>query len=892
MTPPTPLVLPFSAISKADLPTVGGKGANLGEMTQAGFPIPPGFCITTAAFQQFMATYAEADQLYCDLEALGTGDVAAVRRVGERIRTALTAVPIPSAIREAILTAWQEAGTEHSYAVRSSATAEDLPDASFAGQQDTYLNIRGTDDLLGSVRRCWVSLFTDRAILYRSQNNFSHRDVYLSVVVQRMVLPQVSGILFTADPVNGHRHITSIDASYGLGEALVAGLVNPDLYKVDKRSQQVIERQISDKQMAIRPLPDGGTVHETIAGQARVQPVLTDEQAIELARIGQRIEQHYGRPQDIEWCLADGQFYIVQARPITTLYPLPQPGPDDGSFRVYFSFNHAQVMTDPIAPMGISLWRILFPFGKASRPMADNPYLIPAGGRLYADVTPLLHRPLPRRLLPTMFTLADPLSANIIKEIIQREEFHQRPPRVLGTGRDLARWLLPLIRQAMLNIWWRPPEGTAECVSQQIAQITARAKDRLEATPPGAARLRIAHEIIGSLFLKEALPLAPYVMSGIISQQLLLRIAKKEGVAQEAEATMRGLSGNVTTEMDLAVGDLADAARQSPELVAHLRNGDVAAALQTAEADPNAQPFWQAWQQFLHNYGMRGPSEIDISRPRWRDEPDSVLRMVAGSLGYAEAGAHRIHHRQMMAEGEAAGERLVTAVDHGLFGSLKAKVVGRLVRAGRNLASLREHPKFLLIQLLGLVRQAILEAAQILCEQNRLDHLQDVWYLSLPELIAALENETNDLRPLITQRQAEMVRFRKLAPPRIITSDGEIPTAQHHRDDIPAGALAGSPVSAGVVEGIARVVLDPTKETLNPGEILVAPFTDPGWTPLFINAAGLVMEVGGLMTHGSVVAREYGIPAVVAVPEATKRIQTGQCLRVHGDSGYVEILEN
>jgi pyruvate,water dikinase len=318
----------------------------------------------------------------------------------------------------------------------------------------------------------------------------------------------------------------------------------------------------------------------------------------------------------------------------------------------------------------------------------------------------------------------------------------------------------------------------------------------------------------------------------------------------------------------------------------------VAAALRTAEADPNARPFWQAWQQFLQQYGKRGPSEIDISRPRWRDEPDSVLRMVAGSLGYAEAGAHRAHHRQMVAEGEAAGARLVTAVNHGPFGPLKARVVRRLVRAGRNLASLREHPKFLLTQLLGLVRQAILEAAHMLCDQNRLDNPQDVWYLTLPDLIATLENEADDLRPLIAGRRAAMVRYRKLSPPRIITSDGEMPVAQHSRDGIPAGALAGTPVSAGVVEGIARVVLDPTKETLNPGEILVAPFTDPGWTPLFINAAGLVMEVGGLMTHGSVVAREYGIPAVVAVSEATKRIQTGQCLRLHGDGGYVEILGN
>ena len=285
MTQITPLVLPFTAIGTADLATVGGKGANLGEMTQAGFPIPPGFCVTTAAFLQFIEACPQADELYAELAALGTDDVKAVRRVGEKVRQTLTAVAIPPHIATRIMTAWQEAGPEHSYAVRSSATAEDLPDASFAGQQDTFLNVRGEAALLDSVRRCWISLFTDRAILYRAQNHFSHREVSLSVVVQRMVLPQVSGILFTADPVGGHRHITSIDASYGLGEALVAGLVNPDLYKVDKRTNQLIERQIGDKQMAIRPLAEGGTFHETITGEDRTQAVLSDAQAIELSQI-------------------------------------------------------------------------------------------------------------------------------------------------------------------------------------------------------------------------------------------------------------------------------------------------------------------------------------------------------------------------------------------------------------------------------------------------------------------------------------------------------------------------------------------------------------------------------------------------------------------------------
>jgi pyruvate,water dikinase len=659
---------------------------------------------------------------------------------------------------------------------------------------------------------------------------------------------------------------------------------------VDKRRGEIIERQIGDKQMAIRPLPEGGTFRETITGPARHEAVLSEAQVVELAQLGSRIENHYGRPQDIEWCLDEGRFYIVQSRPITTLYPLPEPRPTDDAFRIYFSLSHAQVMTDAMPPMGTSIWRLLFSIGKASRPLDENPYLCPSGGRLYVDLTPILHARLPRRLVPRVLTVADPLSAQIIGELIQRPEFDARPPHEKGSSWDLLRWLLPLLRQAMLNLWWRKPEGTTERLNQSIAQQTADVRAKLAAAEPGVERLMLARQIAGDALIQNALPIAPYVMSGILTQRLLLGIAKREGLAVEAEATMRGLQGNVTTEMDLAVGDLADAARQSPELVRLLQNGEMEAALETAASDPAAQPFHQALEKFLHQYGMRGPSEIDITRARWNDDPGSLLRMAAGNLGRPEAGTHRQHHRQMAQAGEAAAERLIAAVRQRRFGSLKARLVRRLVRVSRNHAPAREHPKFLLIQLLGLVRSVILEAAELLHNQNRLNAIEDVWFLTLPELIEMFEDTAVDPGPLITQRRADMTHYQKLSPPRIITGDGEIPTAQHTRDDIPAAALAGSAVSGGIVEGIARVVLDPTKETLQAGEILVAPFTDPGWTPLFINAAGLVMEVGGLMTHGSVIAREYGIPAVVAVPEATKRIQTGQRLRVNGDGGYVELL--
>ncbi len=240
--------------------------------------------------------------------------------------------------------------------MRSSATAEDLPDASFAGQQDTYLNVMGADELITAVRNCWISLFTDRAILYRLQNGFDHRQVSLSVVVQQMVLPEISGIMFTADPLTGDRNISTIDASYGLGEALVAGLVSADLYKVDRRSYTVTDIQIADKQIAIRPLPDGGTFTETLTGSTRTAQVLSTAQAIILAEIGDRIARHYGQPQDIEWALTNGKFTILQSRPITSLFPIPskalQTETETGELQVMFSLASVQGVMGPITPLG------------------------------------------------------------------------------------------------------------------------------------------------------------------------------------------------------------------------------------------------------------------------------------------------------------------------------------------------------------------------------------------------------------------------------------------------------------------------------------------------------------------------------------------------------------
>ncbi len=916
-----PYVLPFSALSAGDLPYVGGKGANLGEMSRAGFPIPPGFCVTTSAFRAFMAACKGAEALYVALEAIEMNDVEGVRKVGQQVRTRLSEVPIPSEVADVVVAAWQKAGSQHTYAVRSSATAEDLPDASFAGQQDTYLNVRGEEALLEKMRDCWISLFTDRAILYRAKNGFSHREVFLSVVVQQMVFPEVSGIMFTADPVTGHRQIVSIDASYGLGEALVSGLVSADLYKIDKRTlksgetpqtgqiQAKIETQIGDKRLAIRSLPEGGTYHETLTGDVCTARVLSDEQVIALAEIAQRIEAHYGKPQDIEWAIAfplklaqraprsEGEqerqkkkIYIVQSRPITSLFPLPESRPTDDTLHVYVSFNHAQVMTDPMPPMAHSIWRLLFPFGK-SNPVEYNPYMLSAGGRLYIDASPMLYLPLPRRAFPKVLDIADKLIADGIREVIKREEFRQGAAKGSTSMSKIGPWLLPILAKAQARLWKHAPEGATDELSAKTDEYIATVRARLEGAQPGAERVKVARDIVGTTFVKGVLQMPPYLAAGGMARLLLGRLTKGYADPNDFDALLRGLPGNVTTEMDLEVGDLADVARQSPALVAHLSHNDVKSVLETIADVEGGPAFLAAWNGFMKRYGMRGPSEIDISRKRWYEDPSSLLQVIIGNLRHETSGAHRKKHQKLSAEGEAAGERLVAAAQHGLFGAVKGRIARRLVRVARNQLAIREHPKFLLIRTFGLVKEAILEAAHLLLEAGRIDKLDDIWYLDLIELIHALEQPKEEIRSRIAKQQAQMARYRHMTPPRIITSDGEIPVVKHSGENVPEGALAGNPVSSGMIEGIAKVVLDPTSEILTPGEILIAPFTDPGWTPLFINAAALVMEVGGLMTHGSVVAREYGMPAVVGVLDATKLIESGQKIRVNGDLGYVEILE-
>ncbi len=402
-------VLDLREIDETKVAVVGGKGALLGQLSRVdGIRVPAGFCVTTEAFRRVLARAPSVDERLGRLSRLEPDDREAIRALSADVRRTLEAVAIPEDVVAAIAGSLAGLGEQAACAVRSSATAEDLPSASFAGQQDTYLNVRGSAAILQHVSRCWASLFTERAVTYRLRKGFDHRKVQMAVVVQRMVFPHTSGVLFTADPVTSNRKIACVEATFGLGEGLVSGLVNPDVYRV--RDGEVVAKALATKRFGVFAARVGGTEERAIEPKRQDQPALTDAQLVRLAQLGRRIEAHFGRPQDIEWCLADDRFWIVQSRAVTTLFPIPAAG--DRENHVYVSVGHQQMMTDAMKPLGLSVWQLTTP-----RPMYE------AGGRLFVDVAPDLASSTRRAGLLEVLGRSDPLIGDALRTILDRGNF-------------------------------------------------------------------------------------------------------------------------------------------------------------------------------------------------------------------------------------------------------------------------------------------------------------------------------------------------------------------------------------------------------------------------------------------------------------------------------------
>jgi pyruvate,water dikinase len=867
-------VLDFQDVDKAITNAVGGKGANLGEISKVeGIRVPDGFCISTDAFRRIIGAGPSISALLDRLSLLRVDDRAQISELSGEIRRTVEEIAVPEDIREELARHLSRLGEEHAYAVRSSATAEDLPTASFAGQQDTYLNVIGKEAILKHVSKCWASLYTERAITYRIQNGFDHRQVHLAVVVQKMIFPQVAGILFTADPVTSNRKVSSIDASFGLGEALVAGLVNADVYKV--RDGKVIAKKISTKKLAVVALPDGGTKEQAIEPERQNRQALSDEQILQLEHLGRRIEEHFGQPQDIEWCWEDDAFYIVQSRPITTLFPIPEAS--DPENHVYVSVGHQQMMTDPLKPLGLSFFQLT-----AARPMHK------AGGRLFVDITPDLASPAKRDIIVNVLGKSDPLIRDALMTILERSDFIRSPASdTEEPGSSANNPGRSAVNFQTLNDY--DPRIVSDLIQSSQAAI-GELKRGIQ-TKSGPALFDFILDDIQRLRQSISDPQSfGVIMTAMnaaswINEKMLDWLGEKN----VADTLSQSVPNNVTSEMGLELLDIADVIRPHPEVVEYLQHVEDDGFVDELVQLEGGSESRDAIYAYLDKYGMRCAGEIDITRPRWSEKPTALVPMILGNVKNFAPNASQLKFEQGRQEALHKERELVEQVRQLPDGEQKAEEIKRMIGLLRNLSGYREYPKYGIVSRYLIYKQALLKEADRLVQAEVIGEKEDIYYLTFEELREVVRTNELDCQ-IIVRRKEEYKAYERLTPPRVITSDGEIVAGEYKRENLPAGAIVGLPVSAGVVEGRARVLLNLDDAVLESGDILVTSFTDPSWTPLFVAIKGLVTEVGGLMTHGAVIAREYGLPAVVGVENATKLIRDGQAIRVHGTEGYVEIL--
>jgi pyruvate,water dikinase len=887
------LVVDLAELASGSLALVGGKALNLGKLAAAGFPVPAGFCLTTTGYR--MAAPAELDYIAARLDGANGLDGAKKydgapglpddQRDGlaRQAREAMAAAPVPADVEAAVRGAYAAMG-DAPVAVRSSATAEDLPFASFAGQQDSFMDVIGADAVVQAVRRCWASLWTDRAVAYRTANGISNREAGLAVVVQQMVDAGTAGVLFTANPVTGTRTESVIDSSPGPGQAVVSGAVNPDHFVVDTATSRILQG------------PQG-------AGTS-----LDPAQVRELTSLGDAAQRLFGAPQDVEWVIdAGGKAWLTQSRPITTLYPLPEdesPGGTGGAdrtaggdTRVYLCGTLLQGLTRPLTPMGLSV------LGLMRNSKGPWKYVNP-GLRMYVDLTAVVRNKSGRKALLRLLPLADGRSAAVFPALLEDPRFSiVRPARRLpgrkrtkghagteakGTEESQSLVLMAGLIPAMIRaLLW--PDGELRRARRYQDRLEARLALPLPATP--ARRLQHAEDVLGSTvngIIQATLPgpSVGYLMLAA-ARRLLRGIAKP----RELEAVLRGLPHNVTTIMDLELWQLAVSLGRDPEsrrVFTELRP-DGLAALYTAGGLPGVAQ--AGLRTFLSKYGHRAVAEIDLGMPRWAEEPDHLLGIISNYLRVEDP--EQAPDRQFARAADHAEARVSELVERAAARSrLRGRLVALCLRRARQLSGLRELPKFYIVMVLAEMHRQLTAVGEELTRTGNISAATDVFFLDFEELRVALRGA--DLKEVVAvRRRMYDVELRRRRVPRLLLSDGTdveaamMAAAAALPQAAAADRLTGTPASAGTATGKVRVVMDPVGAHVEPGEILVAPSTDPGWTPLFLTAGALVMEMGGVISHGAVVAREYGIPAVVGVADATVRLRDGQTVTVDGAAGTV-----
>ncbi len=837
-----PLTIPLASLTRYDLPRAGGKGANLGELLRAGLPVPHGFTITTAAYDRFLAH----SDLHQTIAASLRSDSGAEVRAGAAIRAAFTAAPIPPDVARQMLAAYGDL-QRGAVAVRSSATAEDLPEAAFAGQQDTILNVVGDEALLDAVRRCWASLWTDRAIAYRQRLGLDQQAVKIAVVVQCMVDAQFAGVLFTANPVSGARDEIVIDASPGLGEAIVSGQVTPDHTVLRRRGKgrvatllarfaplswqwRVADRRAGKRELVIRPRQGGGIEHiSPAAGDAL--PPLPKPVLWRLAHLATTIERHFGAPQDVEWAWDGDRLFILQARPITAL---PDPPPRINKVLRHLASNFAEML--PVRPYPLDMDTTIPALGTAVEPIFVLLGLDWRFGDHFHVEEDVVVRFVPRFPRPTWRVLLAPL--RLFLRIVRYDPQQWRSDHLLERSQARARELESRNLQALS---WR-----------QLLDIMREARQ----IPAVAGQVRIRY--------------FPGAAFAAVRLRLLLALLRR---GSQMGVLLSGVT-NKTLEANLALEELARQARANDDLAALFSAHEAEALWSALEKLPAGRAFLDDLRAFLHTYGHRETMLSTALAPTWKDAPDVVLGMIKGFVADPPPAA-----KTRPAWQDARDDLLRRPLLR--FRPLRALFLNSLAGA-RRLVQIREDTHFYAVATLPAFRRVAFEFARRLLQAGVLDAPEDVFHLTLDDLrrLQGPPAIVSDLRETMHRRKEKRAALENtpLVDPRYFP-----------QSTAPADALLrGTSGSPGVAEGPVRLIRDVTQfDKLKPGDVLVAPHTNPAWTPLFPRAAAVVVDSGSPASHAAIVAREYGIPAVTATITATQTLQDGQRVRVDGNLGAV-----
>jgi pyruvate,water dikinase len=858
---------------------VGAKALNLVALMRAGLPVPEGFCVTAEAYRAHVSRLRigkpQRECLAATRELMSAGELAS--ETAKEIRTAFKRLRTPL------------------IAVRSSGTAEDLPSHSFAGLYDTYLRATDADGCIELVKRCWASLWTERAFDYRTQNGLAsatpvgqceHDKAAMAVIVQQLVAADAAGVVFTADPVSGSRERIVVESCWGLGEALVSGKVTPDRFVIDRGNLHIVERSISTKSVETAFSPTGSPVEQPVRAARAGKPSISDAVARKLARLALKVEKVFGAPQDIEWALAGPNLFILQSRPITTIAP-PRSREDR---QVWSTTNAAEVLPGVLTPMvwstvgdyvGKLLGGIIERIGIS---MGENPLFDNVAGRLYMNLntfTGMVRRmPFAGRMSQAqMFGGQNLRPEDRAKLALGAGDLPDIKVSPLKTLFKLPGFLLWILRHGPgRGRKWITAARTAyekkerpDLTRLSEAELTAKAAATME-------QMGVGGDGLG------------YALAGMMFTSVLYDLCRKwlkDATGANASRLLAGTGELQSAEAGIALWRLARDAAASPDVRSILLSPTEWPGVRPQlEVSATGREFLARWDRFMHLHGHHARGEMDMYNPRWREQPDYVLEVVRNFIRAEGKTDPEADQRQLADEREHLRAKLLGR----LRNPVKRWVLGYVVRQAQLSAAIRENVKDAGIRIIADTRSVLLELGQRLTARGVLAEADDIFFLRFPEVEPIVSGNAGfDIRTRVAERRAGYERNLVLAPPAIIV--GRYDPEKHKPDTVEATAeLKGLAVSPGIVTGPARVILHAGTEQVLPGEILVAPFTDPGWTPYFIPAAGIVMDQGGLLSHGSIVAREYGIPAVVNVGPATKLIKTGQMIQVDGNDGVVRMM--